>query len=805
VPCSYYYMIVDSESNVYFKGGPYVGRDAVYKFLTSVWEKAAELKQILKTCAPMELTPEEEASFQRETMCHICRKEIVGKKVRDHSHYNNANLNGVVLKDELLPGKYRGAVCNECNIKYHNDTKFRVIFHNLKNYDLHHIINTSFFTGKKVEVIPLTGEKYLSMFCEDLIFIDSYQFLSSSLAKLAETLPASEFKVLKHCLPETHHLFMQKGHFPYEHIDSFEKFNETSLPPKEAFTSSLNDIPISDKDYAFAQRVWEEMKCETMKDYHDHYLVSDTLLLCDIFQHFRDLCIKFYELDPVLSYSLPGVSWDAAMRKTGITLDLINTPEMHMVLERNVRGGVAKIVKRHAEANQPGLPNYNPTKPQSHLLYLDCGMYIFFIYLFVYLTVNLYGYCMLQNLGHSEFKFLEDFSHIDFATVSDDSPIGYFLEVDLIYPQHLHEAHSDYPLSPTPLNITFEMLSKFQQTLRPQFKESRKLCPNFLPQYKILLHYKAFQLYSSLGMQVTRIHRVISFNQSRWLAPYIEFNNAQRKMATSEFEKSFYKLLNNSFYGRTLMNKRKHTCLDIVTTVKKALAQLAKPTLDSFTIINENLVLVKRKKRNLTLDAPIYLGFSILEYAKVHMLDFHYNTMLKLYTPVNLRICMSDTDSLLYEIKTEDLDGDLLRILDQLDTHEYPKNHVLYSEKNKKRVGTFKNEIVGEKIISFYGLNAKLYAILLESSVKKVGKGIIRTVLQNNVNFEHYKNVYETYKDFYVVQRGITSVKHVLHTSAQTKLALSCFDDKRYIVNNELSYPFGDYRIRVRSHWLNDY
>ena len=409
--------------------------------------------------------------------------------------------------------------------------------------------------------------------------------------------------------------------------------------------------------------------------------------------------------------------------------------------------------------------------------------------------MNLYGYCMQQPLPFGGFQFLKDFSQIDFATVSDDSSVGYFIECDLIYPEHLFELHSDYPLCPTPLTITKDMLSPFQQEMRPNFKQSKKLCPNFYPKYKILLHYKAFQLYTSLGMKVTRIHRVLSFNQSRWLAPYIEFNNAQRKVAKSDFEKSFYKLLNNSYYGRTLMNKRKHTSLEVVTDITKVLEQMAKPTLDSFTIINENLVLIKRKKRNLTLDAPIYLGFSILDYAKVRILDFHYNTMMKLYTPQNLRICMSDTDSFLYEIITSDLEGDLLKIIDELDTSEYPKDHMLYSEKNKKKVGTFKNELSGESLLEYYGLKAKLYAIRLESGVKKVGKGVIKTVLENDVNFNHYKNVYESYKNFYVEQRGITSVKHGVFTSKQTKLALSCFDDKRYLKNNEESYPYGHYKI----------
>jgi hypothetical protein len=373
IPCSYSYVIVDSESNVIFRDGPYVGRDCVEKFLASVWDKVKELKQILNTCAPMELTPEQEQSFQDATHCHICHQIIEGTKVRDHSHYNPRNLNGTFCVDKLLPGEYRGAAHVSCNFKFHNNSKFRVFFHNLKNYDLHHIIKSPFLKGKKIDVIPLSIEKYLSLFCEDVIFLDSYQFLSASLETLAATLPTSELKVLTACLPKHVELFSKKGYFPYEWLDNFTKFNETKLPPIEAFTSSLTNTTLTQEQYAFAQHVWEATECKTMKDFHNFYLLSDVLLLTDIFQYFRNLCMNFYEIDPVLSFSLPGVTWDAALKKTKVTLQLFSEPAMHLMVESGIRGGVAMIGKRSAKANHSQLSTFNPELPQSHLLYLDAG------------------------------------------------------------------------------------------------------------------------------------------------------------------------------------------------------------------------------------------------------------------------------------------------------------------------------------------------------------------------------------------------------------------------------------------------
>jgi hypothetical protein len=418
-----------------------------------------------------------------------------------------------------------------------------------------------------------------------------------------------------------------------------------------------------------------------------------------------------------------------------------------------------------------------------------------FVYVLTLFLVNLYGYSMSQALPTHDFQWIEDFDSIDFTTISDNSSVGYFIECDLVYPEHLHESHASYPLCPTPLTITRDMLSAFQQEMKPGFKQSRKLCANFLPKEKVVLHYKAFQLYTSLGMEVTHIHRVLSFQQSKWLEPYIRFNNDQRKIATSDFQKSFYKLMNNAYYGRTLMNKRKHTTIEVVTCLEKAISQLAKPTIDSFSIITENLILLRRKQRNIKLNCPIYIGFSILDYAKTRILDFHYNTMMKIYTPQNLSVCMSDTDSFLYHIQTINLNKDLASIAKELDTSNYRKDHPLYSEQNKGVLGKFKNELPNQHALEFYGLKPKLYAIKLEECEKKVGKGIKRSVLQNEVNFEHYKNVYDTQNDFYVRQNSIRSEKHTLYTSSQRKLALSCFNDKMYMVSNEECYPFGDYRI----------
>jgi len=245
--------------------------------------------------------------------------------------------------------------------------------------------------------------------------------------------------------------------------------------------------------------------------------------------------------------------------------------------------------------------------------------------------------------------------------------------------------------------------------------------------------------------------------------------------------------------GKTIENKRKRVSVDIVTNPLVAFKKLAKPTVDSFKVIEENLIIIKRKNRNIYLNKPIYLGFTVLELSKMKIYDFHYNTMLSLYSPSICRLCFTDTDSFLYYIQTENLYQDLEKIQDELDTSDYPPSHPLYSTKNKKVLGKWKDEMNSETMIEFVGLKAKMYSFLTEKGdEKKVGKGIKKNKL-NELRFSHYKNVLESHEKIYVNQTLIRSQNHSVKTITQRKLALSSFDDKRYIVDGIKTLAHGHY------------
>lgn len=195
-------------------------------------------------------------------------------------------------------------------------------------------------------------------------------------------------------LEEHFQLLIKKGVYPYEYMDSFERFQETSLPAKEHFYSHLTETNITDEQYSHAQTVWESFEMETMQDYHNMYLVTDVLILADIFEEFRKICLENYELDSSHNFSAPGLAWQAALKMTNVNLQLLTDIEMHLFVEEGIRGGVSMICHRYAEANLPSLPNYNPNIPDTNLIYLDAN--------------NLYGWAMSQYLPTGDFQWLSE-------------------------------------------------------------------------------------------------------------------------------------------------------------------------------------------------------------------------------------------------------------------------------------------------------------------------------------------------------------------------------------------------------------
>ena len=172
--------------------------------------------------------------------------------------------------------------------------------------------------------------------------------------------------------------------------------NETTLPPKEAFYSNVNLENISDVDYAHTQKVWEGFEIKHCGEYHDLYVQSNSLLLADVFENFRNMCLEIYELDPVYFVSAPGLAWQACLKKTEVKLELITDYDMLLMIEKGIRGGICQATHRYAKANNKYMKNYDKNNESSYIEYLDAN--------------NLYGWAMSQKLPINGFKWVKNLS-----------------------------------------------------------------------------------------------------------------------------------------------------------------------------------------------------------------------------------------------------------------------------------------------------------------------------------------------------------------------------------------------------------
>ena len=580
----------------------------------------------------------------------------------------------------------------------------------------------------------------------------------------------------------------QKGVYPYYFMDSFEKFNQTQLPTKDKFYSILNDQHITDDEYDHAKEVYNTFMIRTLGDYHDLYLVSDVLLLTEVFESFRKTCMQYYKLDPCHYFTSPGLSWDAMLKMTNIELELMTDIDMFQFIEKGMRGGVSYIANRYGNANNKYMKEYDEKAPSKYIMYLDAN--------------NLYGWAMSQYLPTGNFKWMTDkeISKTNLGKYELDSKEELILEVDLEYPKELHDLHNDYPIAPEMFKVSKNMLSTYCKKIAEKYNISiglvSKLIPTLRDKKEYVLHYRNLQLYLDLGLKIKKIHRVLKFDQSAWLKQYIDFNNEKRKHAKNSFEKDFFKLMNNSVFGKTMENLRKRVDVRLVTNEKKLDKLTSKPTFVSSKTFNENLMAVHKIKEMLTLNRPAYVGMCILDLSKTLMYDFHYNYIKKKYND-RAKLLFTDTDSLTYEIETVDAYKDFWTDKDMFDNSDYPENSLYYCNTNKKIIGKFKDEACGILITEFIGLKSKMYSYVKDNEKGgRTAKGIKKNVIKNNIKHEDYKNTPINNEKMHHKMKTIRSQRHQLGSYEINKVSLSCFDDKRYNHDNGTSsYAYGHYKI----------
>ena len=376
---------------------------------------------------------------------------------------------------------------------------------------------------------------------------------------------------------------------------------------------------------------------------------------------------------------------------------------------------------------------YDPNKESSYLQYLDASSYL------QYLDANnLYGWAMSQPLPTSKFKWV-DIKPSQIRALSTSKIKGYLLEVDVKYPTDLYDSHNDLPFMCDKMKIN----------------KVKKLVPNLKDKKNYIIHIRALdQEALRHGVVLERIHRAIEFNQMDWIKPYIDFNTKRRTAATNDFEKDFFKLMNNSVFGKTMENIRKHRNIKLVTNKDKYLRMVMKPNFKSGVLFGENLMGCEMGHTKVVMKKPIYLGQTILDLSKIVMYEFHYDYMKPKFE--GLQLCHMDTDSLVYHIKTEDFYADIANdVEERFNTSGYvpttARSHrPLSIGKNKKVIRLMKDESEGTIMTEFVPLRPKLYSYKkLDGSETSNGphfvedkkcKGIKKCVVKKTLMFENYKN-----------------------------------------------------------------
>ena len=395
--------------------------DVSRKFVEMLEEDIKNIfKQFNFSKKMLPLTTQEQTEFIKAKICWICQKRFEkDKKVRDHDHFT---------------GKFRGAAHNQCNLQFKKPKFTPVIFHNLSGYDAHLFVKNLGVSEGNIKCIPNNEEKYISFSKEIVVdsydkdgktieikheirFLDSFKFMASSLGGLVDNLKKSgldKFVYLEKEFKEKFELLTQKGIYPYDYMNSFEKFSETQLPPKQDFYSKLNDCGVTDKEYDYAQTIWEKFGIKNLGEYHDLYLKTDVLLLADVFEEFRNICMENYSLDPAWYYTSPGLSWDALLKHSKVKLELLTDPDMLLMFEKGIRGGISMISNRHGRANNKYMKEkFDSSQPSKFVPYLDAN--------------NLYGWAMMKPLPVGDFHWMtkdEIWNWRDYPCV---------LEVDLEY------------------------------------------------------------------------------------------------------------------------------------------------------------------------------------------------------------------------------------------------------------------------------------------------------------------------------------------------------------------------------------
>ncbi|XP_017464812.1 PREDICTED: uncharacterized protein LOC108358151 [Rhagoletis zephyria] len=396
------------------------------------------------------------------------------------------------------------------------------------------------------------------------------------------------------------------------------------------------------------------------------------------------------------------------LKTTQIELQLITSIDIYSFIKKGIRGGIVQCSNRYSIANNKYMSNYDDHKPSKYLMYLDAN--------------NLYGWAMSEYLPYAEFEWLDNVNDFDVFTIEENSSYGFILEVDLEYPHSIHDIHNDLPFCCEN--------KKIGSMIQP------KLITDLNNKTRYVIHYRNLQQCLKHGLKLKKVHRVLRFKQSNWLKKYIDLNTFQRTNAKNDFEKNFFKLLNNAVYGKTMENVDKKKDIKIVCeweSIGKRLgarALIAKPNFHSYTSFTENMLAIQLKRSCTLYDKPICIGFVVLELSKWKMYNFHYSYMKPKF---QTKLCLNymDTDSFIYTIQTNDFYKDIHDDIDlKFDTSEYLDVMITRGQANKATLSSDADGSSSDSEASVTAVNIEAQNITMQPEAT-IGNDAIASLVAN--------------------------------------------------------------------------
>nr|QKK82936.1 hypothetical protein 1 [Sonchus arvensis parvo-like virus] len=653
-----------------------------------------------------------------------------------------------------------------------------VFFHNFRGYDSHflikelvancNVVHMSVTSMEKFNVIQIAGWKeelnrtfdlpYLKMCMKNRV-----NFFTCSLAKCV-----SMIENWKYTPEEARN---SKGIFPYDWFNNRDKLSYTELPP----TPWHNVLTNTEVDATPAFELWNRKNFKYFYEFHDYYMMVDVFQLCDAFEEFRVTCVNEFKTDPVHFQGAPGLTWYLGLCQNPKLFRIIKDKGVYMDIQNNIRGGISQAMARYCNVEN---------KPNESMFFLDVN--------------SLYSKCMTYKMPG---KYLYSLSEIPANwrdLWNENTNETAFLVVDLVYPEHLHDRDWAYPLAPHKFN--------------------ERLCTTFKIREQYMVHAELLAFYLDRGLVLNDVHHAYVFKQDYTLRDYVQGNIEKRRHTNSEVMKTLYKLLNNSLYGKTCENVNKYRKFGVVeddSVMGDDIFTRNNPELaECWNIImcGSNF-LCEKPVKEVRLNKPIQIGFTILEFAKREIYKFL--AVMQDHFGDSVQPLYTDTDSLLFWC---DFNEPWKKFLDSplkpfLDFEKVPSHWGVKTQDTDKQSGLWSVEANGKEIVEYVGLRAKCYAYRFrDNDIVIKNKGVPKVAMIANedetprekITIEHYKNALFDGTEYKITHFAIRSFKHEVITTEQYKLGISANDLKRAVTSNRaISLPFG-YKGRQFAHLVTD-